>query len=77
MATYRAGLIGLGWMGWLYDVASRRQEHYGRSGRGSPMPPLRPDRDPPPTAHPGREGLPSSFAESLVLHPATELGCRL
>ena len=60
-------------MGWLYDVAQRRQEHYGRSGRGSPMPPLRPDRDPPPTAHPGREGLPSGFADSLLLHPATEL----
>lgn len=73
MATYRAGLIGLGWMGWLYDVATRQQANYGRAGRDTPMPPLRPDRDPPPTAHPGREGLPSGFADSLVLHPATEL----
>ena len=73
MATYRAGVIGLGWMGWLYDVATRQQANYGRAGRDTPMPPLRPDRDPPPTAHPGREGLPSGFADSLVLHPATEL----
>ena len=77
MATYRAGLIGLGWMGWLYDVASRRQEHYGRSGRGSPMPPLRPDRDPPPTAHPGREGLPEQFRRVAGVAPGDGAGCRL
>ena len=73
MGKYRAGLIGLGWMGWLYDVATRTKDDYGRAGQNTPMPPLRADRDPPPTAHPGREGLPDSFADSLALHPATEL----
>jgi predicted dehydrogenase len=73
MVKYRAGLIGLGWMGWLYDVATRTEDDYGRAGKTTPMPPLRPDRDPPPTAHPGREGLPNSFADSLVLYPATEM----
>jgi len=79
VTTYRVGLVGLGWMGWLYDVASRGDAHYGRSGPETPMPPMRPDRDPPPMAHPGGEGLPNGFADAFVLHPATELvaGCEL
>ena len=77
MATYRAGLIGLGWMGWLYDVASRRQEHYGRSGRGSPMPPAA--AGPRPAAHgssrPG--GTPEQFRRVAGVAPGDGAGCRL
>lgn len=73
MATYRAGIVGLGWMGWLYDVATRPSTALGPSGTPAGLPPLRADRDPPPMAHPGKEGLTSTYAGALVAHPQTEL----
>ena len=77
MKKYRAGVIGLGWMGWLYDVATRPPVNLGPSATTPGMPPLRDDRDPPPMAHPGKEGLTKTFAGAFVAHPQTELvaGC--
>ena len=78
MTTYRAGVIGLGRMGWLYDASlpyppSVREE----DGTLNELPPLRDHSDIPPTEHPGKEGLPTSYAAALQLHPRTELvaGC--
>lgn len=78
MKRYRAGVIGLGRMGWLYDAAvpyppSVRDE----AGKISGLPPLRDHADSNPADHPGKEGLPTSYAASLRLHPQTELvaGC--
>lgn len=45
MAIYRAGIVGLGWMGWLYNVATRTPKP------PAGMPPLREDRDAPPIWH--------------------------
>lgn len=65
---YRAGVVGLGWTGWLYDVAERRvaPEQEAKTG----LPPLR-----------GRSyvGLPNSHAGSYAVHPRTQLvaGCEL
>ena len=77
--AYRAGVIGLGWTGWLYDVATRPPTELGADAVPVGMPELRSDRDPPPMGHPGKEGLPDSHAGSLVAHPHTELvaGCEI
>ena len=77
--VYRAGVVGLGWTGWIYDVATRPSTDLGPGAVPKGMPELRPDRDPPPTAHPGQEGLPDSHAGGLVAHPRTELvaGCEV
>ena len=82
MSTYRAGIIGLGRMGWLYDAAVYDPRHErppavrDEAGGLTALPPLR-QAPPLPTSHPGREGLPSSYAESFLLHPKTVLvaGC--
>ena len=78
MTRYRAGVIGLGRMGWLYD-ASLPYPPSVRDEDGTPteLPPLRDHPDLPPTEHPGKEGLPTSYAAALRLHPRTELvaGC--
>ena len=78
MTTYRAGVIGLGRMGWLYDASlpyppSVREE----DGTVNELPPLRDHSDIPPMEHPGKEGLPTSYAAALQRHPRTELvaGC--
>ena len=56
MTKYRAGIVGLSWMGWLYDVARRPSATLGPSGTPKGMPSLRDDCDPPPMAHSGKEG---------------------
>ncbi len=82
MSTYRAGIIGLGRMGWLYDAArydrssERPPSVHDESGHATTFPALR-EAPPSPVSHPGKEGLPSSYAEAFQLHPETELvaGC--
>ena len=65
-------------MGWLYDAAlydrvtERPLSVRDETGRLNKFPALR-QTSPPPTSHPGREGLPSSYAEAFRLHPRTEL----
>ena len=78
MTTYRAGVIGLGRMGWLYDASlpyppSVREE----DGTLNELPPLRDRPDIPPTEHPGKEGLPTSYAAALQPAPADGAGGRL
>ncbi len=76
MTTYRAGIIGLGRMGWLYDAATTYPPSVlDEAGQPTQLPALRHDLSP--MAHPGKEGLPSSYAGALTLHPQTELvaGC--
>jgi predicted dehydrogenase len=64
MAQYRAVIIGLGWMGMLYDLAQRMGTwHVDDIDR--PTPELDIHRKFHHHAHPGQEGLPSSYAEAL------------
>ena len=78
MTTYRAGVIGLGRMGWLYDASLPYPPSVqDEDGTPTELPPLRDHSDIPPTEHPGKEGLPTSYAAALRRHPRTELvaGC--
>jgi hypothetical protein len=40
MAQYRAAVIGLGWMGLLYDLAQRILNHFDIDDIDRPTPPL-------------------------------------
>lgn len=89
MLRYRAGIVGLGWTGWLYDVAKRPPTTLGLSGTPTGMPPVSSSAidcasktamnrlTTNPTAHPGKEGLTSTYAGAFLAHPQTELlaGC--
>ncbi len=68
MAQYRGALIGLGWMGMLYDLAQRTGEwHVDDIDR--PTPELDLHRRFHHHEHPGTEGLPTSYAEALRDRP--------
>ena len=72
MAQYRAAIIGLGWMGMLYDLAQRTGEwHVDDIDR--PTPELDIHRQFYFHNHPGEEGLPSSYAEALWNRPEIDL----
>ncbi len=81
--TYRAGVIGLGWMGFLYDLGKRDYESIGGSYQSPVYDVQSPDRLTPDWLdvkrtfhhhdHPGREGLASSYAEALFDRPEVEL----
>ena len=76
MAKYRAGVIGLGWTGMLYDLAERvddRDHAYSVDDADRPMPKLEVHRELYHLQHPGNEGLPSSYAEALRDRPDVEL----
>lgn len=74
MVQYRAAIIGLGWMGMLYDLAKR-------TGVGTwqvddidrPTPQLDIHRKFHHHTHPGDEGLPDSYAEALWDRPEVVL----
>ncbi len=81
-AKYRAGVIGLGWTGVLYDLAKRGGEH--RQGTyHDPAYDLEGPRPNPDEIdihrklyhhdHPGNEGLPISYSEALVGRDEVEL----
>ncbi|MBI4531072.1 MAG: Gfo/Idh/MocA family oxidoreductase, partial [Candidatus Latescibacteria bacterium] len=74
MAQYRAAVIGLGWMGMLYDLAKRIPDRFGIDDVDRPTPPLDIHRTFYYHDHPGNEGLPSSYAEALWNRPEVELG---
>ena len=80
--TYRAGVIGLGWTGVLYDLAGRGGLH--RQGtHWDPAYDMEGDRPTPGEIdvhrkfyhhdHPGNEGLPISYSEALHSRPEVEL----
>ena len=72
MAQYRGAVIGLGWMGMLYDLAQRTGTwHVDDVDR--PTPELDIHRQFYFHDHPGEEGLPTSYAEALRNRPEIEL----
>ncbi len=73
MAQYRAAVIGLGWMGMLYDLATRAGGRFDVDDVDRPTPPLDIHRKFYHHEHPGNEGLPTTYAEALWDRPETEL----
>ncbi|MBI3943566.1 MAG: Gfo/Idh/MocA family oxidoreductase [Chloroflexi bacterium] len=73
MPKYRAGIIGLGWMGLLYDLAERSMERFDVDDIDRPTPALNIHREFHYYDHPGYEGLPNSYAEALWDRPEVEL----
>ncbi len=70
---YRAGVIGLGWMGLLYDLADRVSDRFDVDDVNRPTPPLDVHRKFYHHEHPGKEGLPTSYSEALWDRPEVEL----
>ena len=80
---YRAGVIGLGWMGFLYDLGKRDYERIGGSHKNPIYDVESADRPLPDGLdinrtfhlydHPGREGLATSYAAALSDRPEVEL----
>ena len=73
MQRYRAGVIGLGWMGMLYDMATRIGDFFNIDDIDRPTPNLDVHRKIYHHAHPGKEGLPSSYAEAFWDRPEVDL----
>ncbi len=73
MDKYRAGVIGLGWMGMLYDLAQRLPDRFSVDDVDRPTPEVDPHRRIHHWEHPGNEGLPSTYAEALWDRPEVEL----
>ena len=72
-AKYRGGIIGLGWMGLLYDLADRIEDRFSVDDVHRPTPPLNIQRQFYHHEHPGDEGNPTSYAEALWDRPEVEL----
>lgn len=72
-AKYRAGVIGLGWMGLLYDLADRIPDRFNVDDPNRPTPELDIQRRIYHHQHPGTEGLPSSYSEALWDRPEVDL----
>ena len=72
-ARYRAGVIGLGWMGLLYDLAERIPDRFDVDDPDRPTPELNIHRRFHHHNHPGNEGLPTSYAEALWDRPEVQL----
>lgn len=73
MAQYSAAVIGLGWMGMLYDLAKRIPDRFGIDDVSRPTPSLDIHRQFYHHDHPGDEGLPTSYAEALWNRPEVNL----
>ena len=73
MAQFRGAVIGLGWMGMLYDLAQRMgQWHVDDVDR--PMPDdVDIHRQFHHHNHPGTSGIPTSYAEAIHLRPEVDL----
>ena len=71
-AKYRAGVIGLGWMGLLYDLAERTADRFEVDDVNRPTPTVDLHRQFYHHTHPGDEGNPSSYAEALWDRPEVE-----
>ncbi len=82
-AKYRGGVLGLGWMGVLYDMGTRDYDNIGGSYK-NPKYDLESTRRPTPDwldvhrkfhhhDHPGREGLVSTYAEAIWDRPEVDL----
>ena len=73
MAQYRGGVVGLGWMGLLYDLAGRISDRFDVDDIDRPTPELDIHREFHHYESPGVEGNPTSYSESLVDRPEIEL----
>ena len=73
MGKYRGAVIGLGWMGMLYDLAERIPDLFEIDDVDRPTPELDVHRRFHFHDHPGTEGLPSTYAEALRDRPEVEL----
>lgn len=82
-AKYRGGVLGLGWMGVLYDMGTRDYENIGGSYK-TPKYDLESANRPTPDwldvhrkfyhhEHPGKEGLVATYAEALWDRPEVDL----
>ena len=82
-AKYRGGVVGLGWMGVLYDMGTRDYDNIGGSYK-TPKYDLESANRPTPDwlnvhrkfyhhEHPGKEGLVSTYAEAIWDRPEVEL----
>lgn len=70
---YRAGVIGLGWMGLLYDLADRIGDRFDVEDVDRPTPKLNIHRKFHFHNHPGNEGLATSYSEALWDRPEVQL----
>ena len=70
---YRAGIIGLGWTGLLYDLAERISDRFDVDDAKRPTPKLDIHRKFHHHTHPGNEGNPTSYAEALWDRPEVDL----
>lgn len=77
MAKYRAGIIGLGWVGFLADFGEREPIEYSIDDIDRPTPELNIHRRFHAYDHPGRERSNSTYAEALMDRPEVDLvaGC--
>ena len=78
MAKYRAGVIGLGWMGMLYDLAGRpgpavSQPRFDVEDTDRPTPKVDVHRQFYYHDHPGGEGGPAGYSEVLAGRPEVDL----
>jgi len=73
MAQYRAVVIGLGWMGLLYDLAQRVPDRFDVNDVDRPTPTLDIHRRFYHHEHPGDSGLPTSYAEAFHDRSEVEL----
>ena len=73
MSQYRAAVIGLGWMGMLYDLASRIPDRFEVDDIKRPTPTLDIHRKFYHHEHPGDSGLPTSYAEACWDRPEVRL----
>ena len=73
MAKYRAGVIGLGWMGMLYVMATRIPDRFDVDDVDRPTPELDVHRRMHHHEHPGKERLHTSYSEALWDRPEVDL----
>ena len=73
MAKYRGGVIGLGWMGLLYDLAKRIPDRFEIDDVDRPTPALDIHRKFHYYENPGVAWVPSSYTEAIVDRPEIDL----
>jgi hypothetical protein len=73
MAQYRGAVIGLGWMGMLYDIAQRSGERFEVDDADRPTPSLDVHRKFYHHEHPGKERIPVTYADALWDRPEIDL----
>ena len=72
MAQYRGVVIGLGWMGMLYDLG-KRMGTWNVDDVDRPTPQVDIHRKFYYHEHPGESGIPTSYAEAILDRPEVEL----